>query len=74
MVLAVKCGTGWSPTRPRAARDHLCWLDSVIEWLITARQHQPGDADVLVVMDTGYEGTLMAFPLAGLPVIHMCGH
>ncbi|MGX1675410.1 transposase [Streptomyces sp. NPDC055400] len=43
-------------------------LRDVVPRLIHARQWKPGDADILVVMDAGYDVTRLAFVLADLPV------
>ncbi|GAA3771141.1 hypothetical protein GCM10022206_07140 [Streptomyces chiangmaiensis] len=40
----------------------------VITWLVQAGLWRPGDADILVVMDTGYDVTRLAYVLADLPV------
>lgn len=40
----------------------------VIERLSQAGHHQPGDPDILVVFDAGYDVTRLAFLLADLPV------
>ncbi|MFI2207698.1 transposase [Streptomyces sp. NPDC020192] len=43
-------------------------LREVVTRLVHAGQWRPGDADILVVMDTGYDVTRLAYVLAGLPV------
>jgi hypothetical protein len=43
-------------------------LRSVVERLISAGQWQPGDPDILIVMDSGYDVTRLAYVLAELPV------
>jgi len=43
-------------------------LRDVIERLITAGQWQPGDPEVWIVADAGYDGPRLAFLLADLPV------
>ena len=43
-------------------------LREVIQRLQQAGQHKPGDADILLVFDAGYDVTRLAFPLADLPV------
>ncbi|MEV7997343.1 transposase, partial [Streptomyces sp. NPDC086077] len=43
-------------------------LREVVTRLVHAGQWQPGDADILVVMDTGYDVTRLAYVLADLPV------
>ncbi|MEV4251511.1 NF041680 family putative transposase, partial [Streptosporangium canum] len=43
-------------------------LRAVVGRLISAGHWQPGDADILIVMDTGYDVTRLAFVLADLPV------
>ncbi len=42
-------------------------LREVVTWLVHAGQWRPGDADILVVMDTGYDVTRLAYVLADLP-------
>ncbi len=44
-------------------------LRAVVQRLITAGQWSPGDPDILIVADTGYDITRLAFVLADLPVI-----
>jgi hypothetical protein len=43
-------------------------LRDVVRALITARQWQPGDPDIWIVADAGYDGPRLAFLLADLPV------
>ncbi|MGC0335011.1 hypothetical protein RKD20_000045 [Streptomyces sp. SLBN-8D4] len=43
-------------------------LREVVPRLVGAGQWQPGDADILVLMDTGYDVTRLAYVLADLPV------
>jgi hypothetical protein len=43
-------------------------LRDVIERLITAQQWRPGDPDMWIVADAGYDGPRLAFLLADLPV------
>jgi hypothetical protein len=43
-------------------------LREVVTRLVHAGQWRPGDADILVVMDTGYDVTRLAHVLADLPV------
>jgi len=43
-------------------------LREVIGRLQQAGQHKPGDADILIVFDAGYDVTRLAFLLADLPV------
>lgn len=43
-------------------------LREVIQRLRHAGQHQPGDPDILIVFDAGYDVTRLAFLLADLPV------
>jgi hypothetical protein len=43
-------------------------LREVLTRLVHAGQWRPGDADILVVMDTGYDVTRLAYVLADLPV------
>jgi DDE superfamily endonuclease len=40
----------------------------VIQRLRHAGQHTPGDPDILIVFDAGYDVTRLAFLLADLPV------
>lgn len=44
-------------------------LRGVIERLITAGQWQPGDPEILIVGDAGYDGPRLAWLLGDLPVI-----
>jgi hypothetical protein len=43
-------------------------IRGVVERLITAGQWQPGDPEILVVLDAGYDAPRIAHLLAGLPV------
>ena len=43
-------------------------LRAVVQRLIAAGQWRPGDPDILIVADTGYDVTRLAFVLADLPV------
>jgi len=43
-------------------------LRRVVASLITSRHWQPGDPDILIVADAGYDGPRLAFALADLPV------
>jgi hypothetical protein len=43
-------------------------LRAVINRLITAKHWRPGDPDILIVADTGYDITRLAYVLADLPV------
>ena len=43
-------------------------LRDVVDRLITAGHWQPGDPDILIVIDAGYDVTRLAFVLADLPV------
>ncbi len=43
-------------------------LREVVQRLITAGQWQPGDPDMWIVADAGYDGPRLAFLLADLPV------
>ncbi|WP_306216452.1 transposase, partial [Actinoplanes sp. RD1] len=43
-------------------------LREVVERLITAGHWQPGDPDIWIVADAGYDGPRLAFLLADLPV------
>lgn len=44
-------------------------LRRVIERLVTAGARQPGDADILIVVDAGYDVARLAYELADLPVV-----
>lgn len=44
-------------------------LRAVITRLQAAGQHRPGDPDILIVFDAGYDLPLLAFLLADLPVV-----
>jgi hypothetical protein len=43
-------------------------LRDVVDRLIAAGHHQPGDPDILIVCDAGYDVTRLAYVLADLPV------
>jgi hypothetical protein len=43
-------------------------LRRVVTDLINAGHHRPGDRDILIVADAGYDGPRLAFMLADLPV------
>lgn len=43
-------------------------IREVVERLITAGQWQPGDPDILIVLDAGYDAPRIAYLLANLPV------
>jgi DDE superfamily endonuclease len=43
-------------------------IRSVVERLAAAGQHEPGDPDILIVFDAGYDITRLAWLLADLPV------
>jgi DDE superfamily endonuclease len=60
---AVRLGPADDTTAVTAAQ-----LRAVIEQLITAGHWQPGDPDIVVVADTGYDVTRLAYVLADLPV------
>ena len=60
---AVRLGPADDATAVTAAQ-----LREVVERLITAGQHTPGDPDMWIVCDAGYDVTRLAFLLAGLPV------
>jgi hypothetical protein len=47
-------------------------LRDVVDRLITAGHWRPGDADILIVTDTGYDVARLAYVLADLPV-HLIG-
>jgi hypothetical protein len=60
---AVRLGPGDDATTVTATQ-----LREVIHRLQHAGQHKPGDADILIVFDAGYDVTRLAFLLADLPV------
>jgi DDE superfamily endonuclease len=60
---AVRLGPADDTTAVTAAQ-----LRAVIEQLITAGHWQPDDPDIVVVADTGYDVTRLAYVLADLPV------
>jgi hypothetical protein len=60
---AVRLGPADDTTAVTAAQ-----LRAVIEQLITAGHWQPGDPDIVIVADTGYDVTRLAYVLADLPV------
>ncbi|MBV9652082.1 MAG: transposase [Pseudonocardiales bacterium] len=60
---AVRLGPGDDATTVTATQ-----LREVIHRLRQAGQHKPGDADILIVFDAGYDVTRLAFLLADLPV------
>lgn len=60
---AVRLGPADDTTAVTAAQ-----LRAVIEQLIAAGHWQPGDPDIVVVADTGYDITRLAYVLADLPV------
>jgi hypothetical protein len=41
----------------------------VVQRLVAAGHWQPGDLDILLVADAGYDGPRLAFQLSGLPVV-----
>ncbi|MFC0437717.1 DDE superfamily endonuclease [Kutzneria buriramensis] len=43
-------------------------LRGVVEQLITSGQHRPGDPDIVIVTDAGYDVTRLAWKLRDLPV------
>jgi hypothetical protein len=78
LVVALECGrTSWTavldaarlgPTDDETAvtADQ---LRDVVERLRQAGQWQPGDPDIVIVMDSGYDVTRLAFVLGDLPVV-----
>ena len=60
---AVRLGPADDATAVTAAQ-----LRDVVDRLIAAGQWQPGDPDILIVADAGYDITRLAFLLADLPV------
>lgn len=63
MLDAIRLGPADDATAVTAAQ-----LREVVTRLITAGQWKPGDQDILVVMDSGYDVTRLAYVLADLPV------
>jgi hypothetical protein len=61
---AVRLGPGDDPTEVTAAQ-----LREVAGRLAAAGHWHPGDPDILVVMDAGYDVTRLAWLLAGLPLV-----
>jgi hypothetical protein len=60
---AVRLGPADDATAVTAAQ-----LRQVIDRLIAVGHHQPGDPDILIVADTGYDIARLAYLLADLPV------
>jgi hypothetical protein len=60
---AVRLGPGDDETGVTAAQ-----VRDVVGRLIAAGQHRPGDPDILIVFDAGYDVTRLAYLLADLPV------
>ncbi|MEV6212542.1 NF041680 family putative transposase [Kitasatospora sp. NPDC051914] len=60
---AVRLGPADDATAVTAAQ-----LREVVERLIAAGHWRPGDPDIMIVMDAGYDGTRLAHVLADLPV------
>lgn len=60
---AIRLGPADDATEVTAAQ-----LREVVTRLVHAGQWRPGDADILVVMDTGYDVTRLTYVLADLPV------
>ncbi|PBC93648.1 DDE superfamily endonuclease [Streptomyces sp. Ag82_O1-15] len=63
MLDAIRLGPSDDATAVTATQ-----LREVVTRLVHAGQWRPGDADILVVMDTGYDVTHLAYVLADLPV------
>ncbi len=63
LIDAVRLGPGDDATTVTVTQ-----LREVIQRLQDAGQHKPGDADILIVFDAGYDVTRLAFLLADLPV------
>ena len=63
MLDAVRLGPADDATAVTAAQ-----LRDVVDRLITAGHWQPGDPDILIVGDAGYDVTRLAYVLADLPV------
>nr|WP_246041245.1 transposase [Streptomyces cadmiisoli] len=64
-----RCWTrsAWSPVSDVAAVTTV-QIREVIERLVTAGQWKPGDPEVLVVLDAGYDAPRIAHLLDGLPI------
>ena len=60
---AVRLGPADDETEVTAAQ-----VRDVVDRLITAGQWQPGDPDIVIVFDAGYDVTRLAHLLSGLPV------
>jgi DDE superfamily endonuclease len=60
---AVRLGPADDATAVTAAQ-----LRAVVARLIACGQHAPGDPDILIVCDAGYDVTRLAFVLADLPI------
>ena len=60
---AVRLGPADDATAVTAAQ-----LRAVVDRLVTAGHWQPGDPDIVIVADTGYDITRLAYVLADLPV------
>ena len=63
MLDAIRLGPSDDTTAVTATQ-----LREVVTQLVHAGQWRPGDADILVVMDTGYDVTRLTYVLADLPV------
>jgi hypothetical protein len=63
MLDAVRLGPADDATAVTAAQ-----LREVVNRLIAAGQWRPGDPDIMIVMDAGYDGPRLAHVLADLPV------
>ena len=63
MLDVVRLGPADDATAVTAAQ-----LRDVVGRLIAAGQHRPGDPDILIVCDAGYDVTRLAFVLADLPI------
>ena len=60
---AVRLGPADDETEVTAAQ-----IRDVIDRLVTAGQWRPGDPDIVIVFDAGYDVTRLAYLLSGLPV------
>ena len=64
MLDALRLGPGDDATAVTASQ-----LREVVDHLITAGHWHPGDPNIKIVMDSGYDVTRLAHVLADLPVV-----
>ena len=65
------CSPWWPrrwPAGLNALPDRATQLRDVVDRLVTAEQWKPGDPNIVIVADTGYDITRLAHVLADLPV------